>query len=363
MGNDLCFRELDAGIDNLLQRCARIRSGQTLLIIGEAGEHTYFDDDLCRMVQQAADAQGIHTTVEYARPGADASSGFPVQLSRKMASADVTLFFSRLGDQTRFTESPGQGKKVMCYTLTKAHLGAPFATLNHHNMTAMQQLLETRIRNASHYQITTRCGTRLTGQILSDNRKNYRTEFHVELFPTMIFPPINCHRLDGKLTISRFITSTSTRAYADSVLMIESPVTARVENSVIVALDGDSDTVRLIDRQLNRAGALTGGDPYVLHSWHTGINPGTFFEGDPLADLEYWGTVAYGSPRYTHLHAAGRAPGDVAYHLIDATIRFDDELLWHHGRFVFLDTPEIQSLFTPEERRIIHSQYRLDIGF
>ncbi len=362
MENDHCSGEMAAGIDNLLQRCARVQSGQTLLIIGESGENTYFDHDLCRMVQQAANARGIHTTVEYARPGADASSSLPVRLSKKMASADVTLFFSRLGDQIRFMVSPGQGSKVMCYTLTKAHLGAPFATLNHHKMTAMQQILETRIRNASHYQITTRCGTRLTGEIISDNRKNYRTEFHVELFPTMIFPPINCHRLAGDLTLSRFITSTSTRAYADSVLMIESPVTARVENSVIVALDGDSDTVRLIDRQLNRGGALSGGDPYVLHSWHTGINPGTFFDGDPLADLEYWGTVAYGSPRYTHLHAAGRAPGDVAYHLIDATIRFDDELLWHHGQFVFLDTPQIQSLFTSDERRLIHSKYRLGIG-
>lgn len=72
-----------------------------------------------------------------------------------------------------------------------------------------------------------------------------------------------------------------------------------------VTAEGDKETVRRHERQLERAAQFTGGDPYALQSWHTGINPGTFIEGNPFENLEYWGTVAYGSPRYTHIHGTG----------------------------------------------------------
>ena len=353
--------DLAGGIDNLLKRCVRIKPGQKLLLIGEAGENTYFDGELCMAVKWAADRLGAITVVHYVEPVADASE-IPKVVSKDMSSSDAVVFFSRLGDQTRFTASSGQGRKVMCYTLTKAHLKAPFATLDHGKMTQMLDLLETQVRTAARYRIETPDGTDLVGEIMPGENKNPSKKFFVELFPVMIFEPINCHNLSGKLTVSRFVTSTSTRAYDESVLMIESPVTAHVNHSTITALDGDADSVRRVDRQLHRGARLSNGDPYALHSWHTGINPGTFFEGDPFADLEYWGTVAYGSPRYTHIHAAGLDPGDVAYHLMDATIRFDDEFFWQNGRFVFLDHPEVKSLFTPEERQILNSQFRLDIG-
>ncbi len=359
--NDRISPDLASGIENLLKRCAQIKPGHKLLLVGEAGKNAYYGDGLCEAVKRTADDLGVTATVHYAKPVADASD-ISDHLSEEMSLSDAVVFFSRLGDQTRFSASPGAGKKVMCYTLTTAHLSAPFATLDHEKMTAMLQLLETRIRSASHYRIVTRCGTDLVGEIISDGCIAPSKEFHVELFPVMIFRPVNCHNLSGDLTISRFLTSTSTRAYDNSVLMIEYPVTARVENSIITSLKGDKETVRRIERQLERAAKFTGGDPYVLHSWHTGINPGTFFHGNPFENLEYWGTVAYGSPRYTHIHGTGLDPGDVAYHLIDATIRFDEELFWHNGRFVFLDRPEIKALFNSEERKILNSQYRLDIG-
>ncbi len=353
--------DLADGIRNLLLRCVKVKSGQKLLLVGEAGESVYYDAELCVAVKQAADQLGAVTKVLFAEPVVDAMS-VSSQVSREMSLSDAVVFFSRLGDQTRFMPSPGEGKKVMCYTLTKAHLAAPFGTLDHEKMTQMLQLLETSIHSASHYQIKTLDGTDLSGEIISDGDRKPSKKFHVDLFPVMIFEAINCRNISGSLTISKFITSTSTRAYDDSVLMIDSPVSARVENSIITSMNGDRQTTCSIVQQLERAAQLSGGDPYALHSWHAGINPGTFFAGNPFDDLEYWGTVAYGSPRHTHIHAAGLDPGDVAYFLMDATIRIDDELFWHDGRFVFLDRPDVKSLFTPKERQVLNSRYRLDIG-
>ena len=48
--------------------------------------------------------------------------------------------------------------------------------------------------------------------------------------------------------------------------------------------------------------------------------------------------------------------------MIDAIIRFDEELSWHEGRFVFLDRPDVNSLFSPEKCQILNSQYRLSIA-
>ncbi len=353
--------DLAAGICNLLIRCVRVKTGEKLLLVGEVGRGTYYESDLCLLVKDEALKQGINASVLYAEPVVDAAS-ISNQVCEEMSSSDSVVFFSRLGDQTRFLPSPGNGKKVMCYTLTKAHLRSAFATVDHQKMTQMLQMLEASIHSASNYQIETSDGTSLIGEIIDDDSRETSTAFHVELFPVMIFEPINCFNFSGNLKISKFITSTSTRAYDDSVLMIETPVNARVESSVITSIDGDRQTVQRIVEQLERAARLSGGDPYVMHSWHTGINPGTFFKGNPFDNLEYWGTVAYGSPRYTHIHATGLSPGDVAYHLMDATIKFDDEIFWENGRFLFLEKPEVSALFTPEERTVLNSRYQLDIG-
>ncbi len=352
---------LRVGLDNLLWRGARIKAGERLLIVGEVGNNPYYDKEICVAVAQVARENEVHTKVVYAAPVTDAAS-ISQHVVREMLAADVTLFFSRLGDQLRFIPSPGKGRKVMCYTLTQAHLRSSFATLDHDKLVQMLQILENLLHSSSHYRITTCDGTNLTGEITSDVCRSPSKAFQVDLFPVMIFEPINCHQLAGDLMVSRFITSTSTRAYDDSVLIIDTPIKVRIEDSVITSMHGDRKTIRLFVEQLERAAQLSGGDPYVLHSWHTGVNPGAFFVGNPFDDLEYWGTVAYGSPRYTHIHAAGLDPGDIAYHLFDTTIWFDNEIYWQDGRFLFLDRPEIRALFSPQEQTVLNSTYRLDIG-
>ncbi len=178
----------------------------------------------------------------------------------------------------------------------------------------------------------------------------------------MIFPPIKAAGLNGVLVLDHFITSSSTRAYEDSVLRLDHPVRVMVEASRMVAFDGPDALVQRVKHQLERAAALTGGDPYRINSWHTGINPNTYFDGDPYADLERWGTVAYGSPRYTHFHAAGNDPGDVAFHLFDATIAFDGDTLWERGRFSFLDRPEIAEMIGPEQHAMMNASIVREIG-
>ena len=354
---------IESGLRNLLIRCARLEVGQSVLLVGESGEKPYFESTLVEAASRVAQQLGliVDSISEEPVSGAD---DFPPVVANAMQSADVTIFFSRLGDQVRFSDAPGSSVKVMCYATTAEYFAAPFATVDHCSMKHIHDLLIDRLLSATTYRITAPCGTDLFGEI--DNEgvtwSGATTEFQVEQFPMMIFPPINTHHLNGTLVIDRFVTSSSTRAYDDSTLRIDTPIVATLEDSRVVDLKGKSGLVDALTVQLERAARLTGGDPRSINSWHTGINPGTFFHQDPYKDLEYWGTVTFGSPRYTHFHGAGHDPGDIAYHLMDATISFDGESYWENGHFVFLDRPEVQDALPPGDRTYLNAGANQDIG-
>ncbi len=352
--------QLEQGARNLLEVCAGLQSGDRVLLVGEEGQDLYFDPALCSAVAQVADRLGMIPEVVLAQP-VDNALQFPDHVREAMGRADRTIFFSRLGDQVRFNLGGEKAGAVMTYTLDLEYLAAPFANVNFNVMKRIHDALLDMILNAKTYHIFGDCGTDLTSEIKTD-RGNAITDFALELFPVMIFPPVNCHKMNGLLAIKHFVTSSSTRAYEGSTLVLDQPVMVEVKDSRMVAFDGPQKLVDKLKTQLERGAALTGGDPWLINSWHTGINTGTYYKDDPYADLEKWGTVAYGSPRYTHFHVAGIDPGDVAFHLMDMTIVFDEDTAWDRGRFVFLDKPEIHSMMDVEQRRLLNSSVRLDIG-
>ena len=352
-----------AGARNLLLNCARAVSGDRLLLLGEQSPAPYFEPELCRDVADVALSLGLEVETIFADVVSD-SSQFPQAVSDAMQTADITIVFSRLGDQVRFIESPGNGAKIMTYAVTREHLGSVFASTDYNVMKRMHDQLLHDIKGSKRYVIEAENGTRLTAEIPqgSEFGEPVVSEFSVELFPVMIFTPINFSRLNGELVLEHFLLSSSTRAYRDSELYLDSPVTALIEDSRMIEFSGDAQLIEKLCYQLERAAALTGGDPRRLNSWHTGINSYTFFNGDPYHDPEHWGTVAYGSPRYTHIHAAGQDPGDIAISLFDTSISFDDKVYWDHGRFVYLDQPELRERFGELAQVLPDSSTRMSIG-
>jgi len=356
-------KALQTGARNLLLNCAGAAPGERVLLVGEQSAAPFFDPRLCGDLAEVCAQLDIEAKIVLAEPGPNAEH-FPPVVIRAMQSADITLFFSRLGDQVRFLQSPGAGRKIMCYTLTREHLASPFAGIDYQLMQRVHDCLVARLEGTETIAFEAGNGTSMLAEMPHDGDDGpaLLTDFSLDLFPVMIFPPVNFYRLNGQLVLEHFVTSSSTRAYADSVLILDTPVVARIEDSRMVDFTGDGALVRRLRAQLERAAAITGGDPYRLNSWHTGINPYTFFDGDPYADLERWGTVAFGSPRYTHIHAAGRDPGDISIQLFDASIRFDDQFIWNRGRFDFLDSAEVRALLAPNERKLLTASIQLDIG-
>ncbi len=105
----------------------------------------------------------------------------------------------------------------------------------------------------------------------------------------------------------------------------------------IVGVQGEPRLAAAVDAHLDSVDARFGGDGRRLGSRHAGINPFTYFLKPALEDLDRWNGVAFGSPRYAHFHLCGALPGDICGQLFDATIAFDDTVIWDRGRLAFLD--------------------------
>lgn len=352
-----------AGARNLLIATAGVRPGDSVLIVVEPPQATHYRGDIGALVAAEAAALGAEVRVVVAPP-AGGPETFPAALAAQIGEVDHTIFFSRLGDQVRFAELPGHGSKTMTYTLDPEFLGDAFGRLPFGVLEEIRDRLVARIAPARRYSIRCPRGSDLTVEIAPKpaGAPALVTPFTVINFPTMIFPPVSAEGANGRLVLSHVLSSTSIHAYDDDILPLPTPVTLHIEAARVVALDGDPDLVARVVRQFERVAALVGGEAWALNSWHTGINPTTFFPHPSLEQIERWGCVAFGSPRYTHFHLCGHPPGDICAQVFDATIAFDDEVLWQDGRFVFLERPENLALLEAHgiDLDIVHA--RRDLG-
>ncbi len=333
--------DVRAGALNLLRNCVGVEPGDRVLIVGEEGKRAFFDLEVCDVVADVARDLGATAKVVVAPPTRGPAE-FPTCLAAAMRQAEHTIFFARIGDQVRFSPLPSDGSKTMCYTHDTGYLGDAFARTDYRLFEEVLTRLMREIGTASACRITCPAGTDLSGTV--GGTEAVASDFTVKLFPVMIFPPLSCAGLSGRLALGRWLTSTSTTVYDGSLMQLDAPVFARIDKGRITGFEGDGDWAGRIDRHFRAVAGETGVDPYEVHSWHTGIYPKTYYRGEALAEIEKWGDLVFGSPRYTHFHMCGKNPGDICASVFDATISLDDEAFWEDGRFTFLDRPEIQVL-------------------
>ena len=277
-----------AGALNLLQDCIGAQSGETLLIVTELPGAGCYDDAVGEVIAREARALGIDTHVLQTRT-ATGPADIPVLVTSTMSRVDHTLFLSRLGDQIRFSETDGVGTKSVAYTRDLQYLGSEFARTPWGLFKRVHDHLLEAILAASHYRITCALGTDLSGDVPPSQDGGALTGFTVNYFPMVIYPPLNCVNLTGRLVLERFLMTTSVNAFDNSVLILDEPVIALIENNRIVDFEGPRVVVGKVRNQYRRVGALGDGDPHAVHSWHTGIYPKTFHHGDLYADVQLWG--------------------------------------------------------------------------
>ena len=350
-----------AGARNLLTNCVGVRAGERVLIVEEQAEG-FYDRAAPACVADQAAALGCAVS-RFSCPPADGPIVLPEALLAGLAEADHTIFFNRIGDQVRFQALPGAGTKTMCYTLDIGFLGASFGSLPHRLMTDLLARLEAALARARSWRITCPRGSDVAGTITPPSDDAAPSGFTLKLFPEAIFAPISCRTMTGRVGLGSWLMATANRRYQPDRLDLAGPVSALVEAGRIVDFEGEPGQVARVRRHYRTVAETFDIDPWVVHSWHTGIHPKTFYPAPALGDLERWGAVAFASPRYTHFHTCGDySPGEIAWSLFDATIAFDGEPFWQDGRFVFLERPEIRALIAEHGAPEDAFSARADIG-
>ncbi len=179
------------GVDNLLSNCADVSAGQSLLVVVEPDD-SFYRDFVGQRLASFALQRGLHVTV-VAQPLVDGPEHFPPVLLARIAHADHTVFFSRLGTQGRFLQFPGSGTKIVAYTLDAASLASPFASLPYAFLQAVHDRLVKKIAASSSYRITCAHGTDLRADLRpgGSQQADVLTPFTVRNFPLMTVPPIS----------------------------------------------------------------------------------------------------------------------------------------------------------------------------
>ncbi len=325
------------GAANLLSRCVGVNPGESLLLVTEPPGSRYYDEDVAPCIAEVARRMGARVDVFEAGP-VSGPGAMPTELLAAIAEVDHTIFLSRIGDQVRFAKLPGRGTKSMVYTLGLAHLAGGFAGARHDVMEEIRSGLMARIAAAQRYTLICPLGTHLEMEVNGDELSGLRdaSGFTVKNFPVMIIPPIPASGLSGRLVLSHALTSTGIHHYEDSVIPLSSPVVLTLEGGRICRLEGESALVAKVKAHMDRIDRKFGGEGMKLGSWHSGINPFTFFDGHALDDIDRWNGVAFGSPRYCHFHMCGALPGDICGQVFDPTIHFDSDALWQAGTLTAL---------------------------
>ena len=353
---------LEAGASNLLENCIGVAPGERVLIVREDSSHGYYDDHAPAFVADRARALGARVE-NFMAPLIDGPDDFPNELRAAMADVDHTIFFCRIGDQVRFVEIEGAGTKTMCYALDRGFLGSSFCALPHGLMEEIKRRLEAALDSASRWRITCPLGTDASGTFEGPDAEGEAEDFSLNLFPVTTFRPVPCTSMNGRVALSRWLMATGSRTYSPSDVALKKPVMAVIENGRITGFEGDAESAGTARAQHDHVGATFGIDPDLVHSWHVGINPQTFYPRPAEGDLERWGGISFGSPRYLHFHACGDyAPGEICWSLFDASVEIDGEPFWTDGRFSFLERDDIAALIADEPAAAALFEPRMDLG-
>ena len=350
-----------AGARSLIEDAVSAQAGDSLAIVAEDPRLGIYDATVPQCVADVAREIGIE--VRIVPVGDHVGLGeVPREVARALVECDHVVFHARLGDTLRFSEISGRATKTMSYALDIGVLGGPSCTVPHRVMEAIRVAYDNQVNRARTWRVTCPLGTDISGrQDIEAVTAGKAEDFTLTRYPVCAPRPLPCNRASGVVAVANWLMASGNRKYPDDELMLPVPVMAHIENGRITEFEGPAEEVERVRAQYQRVGALFGLDPFTVHSWHAGMNPGAFYPVRARSGIERWGKVAFANPRYLHFHTCGNyAPGEIAWTLFDASAEFDGVEFWRDGTFCFLHTAEVRTILAAHG--IAELELRCDIG-
>ncbi len=340
-------------VQNLVFNCGNCTPNGTLLIIFETGGDGYYDPELAGSVARVASELGLKTEM-VGVPFQQNVSDPDAQLAARMAAADCTVFFARLGDQVRFRTKDASMTQVISYALDREMLSSPFGTVPHSAFERLKNLINNAIASAAEIHVTCPDGTDFSGRLTPDLTVD--GDVTRSRFPVSVFTPVAARSFKGRLAQRGFLTGTGSNYYEPYSCQLYDTLFVDFDGNRITGFDGSAKDVAAAKAHYESVGTRFGIDTYFVHSWHIGIHPGCTYTQPAAQNFARWSGGAFGNPRLLHFHTCGAyPPGEISLNILDPTVRLDGVALWQDGRLcpdlipggtALLDSePEMRSLF------------------
>ena len=332
--------QITEGAHNLLVNCANIKTDEKLLIITERSDLGWYDKETSDFVADYAVKLGITPTrIEVGLPE---NIKCP-DMMKAITEHECTIFFSRIGDQDRFSNPAPGTRSVMCYIRDLDMLASPFGRTNHVAYVELKNAIDNVLINAEKIEITCPLGTNFYGGLSGKSREK-QGDVTVHRFPLGVPTPLEAKEFSGRIVMDRYLAPTGSRVYEPPFIKLDEPVFAEIELGRIVDFTGPENTVKQVKEHYKNISTKFGIDPNIVHSWHAGIHPGCDYKIPESDNPDRWSNSVFCSPEFVHFHTCGDyAPGEISCTIPGHTIHIDGKKFWDKGRMQlhsFLPTNE-----------------------
>jgi hypothetical protein len=329
---------LRTGTDNLLVNCAHIGRGTDVLFVNESGREAVSRATVAYVEQRA---RQLGANVKSIWTGAVAGpESIPDTIIQAIKDADVTIFNHTLGAMLRIRPVPGGGTGILNYATTDDILASDWVQVPYELWQQVVKSVAGEFGRAHQWRITCPNGTDISGEVPEAERAApaANTGFSLHTFPIGTHRPTSALSANGKIAI-RWLVSSQNHDVGEG-LYLDDFVIGHVRDGRFTDFDGPAANVVRVKQYLTEIGERYGQDPFVVNSWHGGINPQAFTPRRDVDDLAHWQTLVHNNPRSLHFHVIGdNVPGELSLPIIDHTVVVDGDVYWNKGRFSLLDRP------------------------
>jgi len=348
------------GAMSLLRDCVGGQAGQRLLIVCEVENAGFYDEQAPKQAAAAGRALGM-IVYEMQSQSFFNDDAEKATLLNSLHGFDHVIFFSRVGDQIRFSSNLNIPSSTMCYTLDREALNSNFGTACYHGMQEIKLALDHAIVAAKEIKVTCPRGSEFIGR--PDWGFEEPLDVCLKRFPLSVPKPVAAKGFTGRIALSRFLVGTGSRHYEPYYLPLPNDVFAIVEHGRITKFEGAQHDIDSIERHYEHVSKMFGIDPWCVDSWHAGIHPGCHFDDNAETDILRWCGTAFGNPRILHFHTCGEyAPGEISWNVLDPTVFIDGIAVWEAGKLfpermlggqeILQRHPDLAKLFENPNREI-----------
>lgn len=353
-------------IDDMLDHCAGVRSGQEVLLLahldGLHGGDNLVDEDAIAWVRDAVERRGARASVLWINePAVPHEWRLPPIAKAAIQASDVLInhsFDITIEEIIEFRQLCNAKKgfiMVRNFATTAPLLETSWARTPHELVSEIRYQLLKHFVPGLPWQLTDEKGSHLEGRIAAPTtdyspKTTYASRREdtgaYRPWPEWVHTPITITDTNGVFVFDRMLSWWS--RYIGIPPYFESPIRLTIKDNTITGIEGgrEAEALRLF---LTAMEARLGPKVYEFGQVHSGVHPQASVSEKQCPNLLYRRMIEHAHTCNVHFHIGGApATADYPYwpHVTGdtrtATFRVGDAVIHDHGRLTVLDNPEVK---------------------